>query len=242
MKLISKNFFLYFCGAIAAMFVHMPPALSLPRDMVERKFQQFLVYSVFSVPEDGSNASLIFREESAEKKIFTSPGFVDQKMAEKYLRNLSLEEPGLENLRLLGLPLTSLLEMRSTIQSEPKYKNKTLKTPIFASSNDLNQAKLILLREGVPEDDIKSGLNVPLFYTIPTITIKTSEGPRQAFFTSLNQLNSFIASSDIDKSKLKIRVADINVVMGWIEKEEKDLFVVYPSPAYILANPSVINN
>jgi hypothetical protein len=105
--------------------------------------------------------------------------------------------------------------------------------PIVTNDGDRAQAVKLLKEQGLTEQQIKEGLNVPVFFTKPFLTIKTPEGPRGVFFFSYENLENALAKlSPAERQKLKPQVADLTAVLREIIKAPDDAFTIFPTPEY----------
>ena len=102
----------------------------------------------------------------------------------------------------------------------------------------------MLKEQGLSDQQIREGLNVPVFFTKPFLTIQTPEGPRGVFFFSYENLQNALSKlPPAERQKLKPQVADLTAVLREIINAPTDSFTIYPTPEYFrLVKESQSNN
>ena len=119
------------------------------------------------------------------------------------------------------------------LNQQLKDKNKPLVAPIVVNDGDLAQAVKLLKEQGLTEKQIREGLNVPVFFTKPFLTLNTPEGPRGVFFFSYENLENALGKlPPAERQKLKPQVADLTAVLREIINAKTDSFTIYPTPEY----------
>jgi hypothetical protein len=124
-------------------------------------------------------------------------------------------------------------EKVAALNKQLKDKSKPLVAPILGNEGDRTQAVKLLKEQGLTDQQIREGLNVPVFFTKPFLTIKTAEGPRGVFFLSYENLENALGQlPPAEREKLKPQVADLTAVLREIINAPNDSFTIYPTPEY----------
>jgi len=103
--------------------------------------------------------------------------------------------------------------------------------PVISREQDRQQAVAILKKQGLTDKQIQDGLNTPVFFTKPFLTINTPQGQRGVFFFRYDDLQKALAGTP-DASKLETQAADLTAALREIIKAKDDVFVFFPTPEY----------
>jgi hypothetical protein len=155
------------------------------------------------------------------------PMFLDQARAQKELDAFQKANPSLK-VRLVPVPMNVANEQVNDINK--KLTDKKLVAPVIGADADMAKAVELLRKQGVSEKDINEGLQVPVFFSKPFITINTPKGTKAVFFLSYSDAAK--AASKITGTKVEIMAADITVALGQMIEQKQDQYVFYPTQAF----------
>lgn len=180
-------------GAMAA-----APALAIPEAEAIKKLQ---VIPVFVITDANGIPLPIPRDEA-----LVLPLYLESDRANTELKALLKSNPSLKA-TVTPVPLNVMNEKVVELNKQLKDKSKPLVAPIIGNDGDRTQAVKILKEQGLTEKQIQEGLNVPVFFTKPFLTITTPEGPRGVFFFSYENLENALAKLPVaERQKLKPQV------------------------------------
>ena len=200
------------------------PAQAIPEAEAIKKLQ---VVPVFVIT-DSNGVPLPIPQE----KQLVLPLYLESAKANAQLAALNKSNPELKA-GVVAVPLNVMNEKVVELNQQLKDKSKPLVAPIVTNDGDRAQAMKILKEQGLTEKQIQEGLNVPVFFTKPFLTIKTPEGPRGVFFFSYENLENALGKLPAaERQKLKPQVADLTAVLREIIKAPEDSFTIYPTPEY----------
>jgi len=210
--------------AVAAAGVAADPALAIPEAEAIKKLQ---VVPVFVIT-DANGVPLPIPQE----KQLVLPLYLESAKANQELAALNKSNPSLKA-GVVALPLNVMNEKVVELNKQLKDKSKPLVAPILGNDGDRTQAIKLLKEQGLTEKQIREGLNVPVFFTKPFLTIKTPEGPRGVFFLSYENLQNALAQMPVaERQKLKPQVADLTAVLREIINAPNDNYTIFPTPEY----------
>ena len=200
------------------------PALAIPEADAIKKLQ---VVPVFVIT-DANGVPLPIPQE----KQLVLPLYLESAKANKELAALNKVNPNLKA-GVVAVPLNVMNEKVAALNKQLKDKSKPLVAPILGNEGDRTQAVKLLKEQGLTDQQIREGLNVPVFFTKPFLTIKTAEGPRGVFFFSYENLENALGQlPPAEREKLKPQVADLTAVLREIINAPNDSFTIYPTPEY----------
>jgi len=210
--------------ALGALSLLPVPAQAIPEADAIKKLQ---VVPVFVIT-DSKGVPLPIPGE----KELVLPLYLESAKANEQLVALNKSNPNLKA-GVVAVPLNVMNEKVVELNKQLKDKTKPLVAPIVVNDGDRNQAVKLLKEQGLTEQQIREGLNVPVFFTKPFITIKTPEGMRGVFFFSYENLENALAKlPPAERQKLKPQVADLTAVLREMIKSPEDVFTIYPTPEY----------
>ena len=210
--------------ALAALSLLPTPAAAIPEADAIKKLQ---VVPVFVIT-DSQGVPLPIPQE----KQLVLPLYLESAKANAQLAALNKSNPQLKA-AVVAVPLNVMNEKVVDLNKQLKDKSKPLVAPIVTNDGDRAQAVKLLKEQGLTEQQINEGLNVPVFFTKPFLTIKTPEGPRGVFFFSYENLENALAKlPPAERQKLKPQVADLTAVLREIIKAPDDAFTIFPTPEY----------
>jgi len=222
-----------FLVPLYVIFLSASASFSLTPKQVSQKLDVVLV---FLIAEKVNNEYKMMFFNNASGFV-SSPWFLTRKSAEAFKSTIKTKKM----VEIISLPLPKAQGAFEETAALPDNKNKIFKAPLYAADVDAEEATKILLAEGYTLEQIRQGVQVPVFYTEPMAVVSTSNGAKKAYFFSYKQMQDRLKSlSGVDTKDLKIKVADLNVVLAAIAKSEKDEFIFHPTPAYIKADPSIL--
>jgi hypothetical protein len=200
------------------------PAQAIPEADAIKKLQ---VVPVFVIT-DSKGVPLPIPQD----KQLVLPLYLESAKANQQLAALNKSNPNLKA-AMVAIPLNVMNEKVIELNKQLKDKTKPLVAPIVGNELDRTQAIKILKAQGLTEKQINEGLNVPVFFTKPFLTIKTPEGPRGVFFFSYENLENALAKLPApEREKLKPQVADLTAVLREIINAPNDSFTIFPTPEY----------
>ena len=200
------------------------PAQAIPEAEAIKKLQ---VVPVFVIT-DSKGVPLPIPQE----KQLVLPLYLESAKANEQLAALNKSNPNLKA-GVVAIPLNVMNEKVTELNKQLKDKSKPLVAPIVGNDGDRAQAVKILKEQGLNDQQIREGLNVPVFFTRPFLTLNTPEGPRRVFFLGYGELQRALSQvPEAERPKLKPQVADLSVVLQEIIKTPKDTFVIFPTPEY----------
>lgn len=200
------------------------PAQAIPEAEAIKKLQ---VVPVFVIT-DSKGVPLPIPQE----KQLVLPLYLESAKANEQLAALNKSNPNLKA-GVVAIPLNVMNEKVTELNKQLKDKSKPLVAPIVGNEGDRAQAVKILKEQGLNDQQIREGLNVPVFFTKPFLTIKTPEGPRGVFFFSYENLeNALSRLPAAERQKLKPQVADLTAVLREIINAPQDSFTIFPTPEY----------
>ena len=211
-------------GVLAAAFSWGGKALAIPEADAIKKLE---VIPVFVLTDDKGVPLPI----PAEKNLVL-PLYLESAKANEQLAALRKGNPALK-VTVVAVPLNVMNTKVAELNKQLKDKSKPLVAPVIVNAKDRQQAEALLKAQGLTEQQIKEGLNVPVFFTKPFISVKTPDGPRGVFYLSYEELqNSLAKLPAADRDKLKPQVADLTAVLREIIKIPQDQYVIFPTPEY----------
>ena len=200
------------------------PAQAIPEADAIKKLQ---VVPVFVIT-DAKGVPLPIPQD----KQLVLPLYLESAKANQQLAALNKSNPNLKA-AMVAIPLNVMNEKVIELNKQLKDKSKPLVAPIVGNNLDRTEAIKILKGQGLTEKQINEGLNVPVFFTKPFLTIKTPEGPRGVFFFSYENLENALAKLPApERAKLKPQVADLTAVLREIINAPNDSFTIFPTPEY----------
>ena len=162
-------------------------------------------------------------------KTLILPLYLDRAQAETELANFRKANPTLKAV-LLPLPLNIANERVEEMNKQLKD-GRSMVAPLVARSQDRQEAVAILKKQGLTNQQIEEGLNTPVFFTKPILTLNTPEGPRGVFFFRYDDLKKALEALP-DSKKLEPQAADLTAALREIIKAKDDVFVFFPTPDY----------
>jgi len=199
-------------------------ALAIPEAQAIKKLE---VIPVFVLTDDKGVPLPI----PAEKNLVL-PLYLESARANEQLAALRKGNPAIKA-TVVAVPLNVMNTKVADLNKQLKDKSKPLVAPVIVSAKDRQQAEALLKSQGLSDQQIKEGLNVPVFFTKPFISIKTPDGPRGVFYLTYADLqNSLAKLPSADRDKLKPQVADLTAVLREIIKIDQDQYVIFPTPDY----------
>ena len=246
-----KNFSAFASSLLASAFLSFPAVMSLgesvlalPAEKVSAKLNTVAVYVVMEKRQGNKNKADLLFTKLQDGSLYI-PLFLQRRSAEERLKTLDGSDSKNNNL-IVTMTLSQALSAVQDVRALEVNKEVKILAPIAGSQADRDKAEEILKASGASEDQVKSGLSVPVFYTDPMIEVPTSNGKKQAFFFESAQLKDFAVKSfgeDVfDKKKLVMKAGDLNAVLSVIKNEATDIYIFYPNSAYLESNPNIINN
>ncbi|MEB3235621.1 MAG: Tic22 family protein [Cyanobacteriota bacterium] len=211
----------------AAALVTISPALA-PRQALAipeaEAVKKLAVIPVFVLTNDQGVPLPIPRD-----KTLILPMYLERSQADKELANFNKANPQLKA-QVLALPLNIATEKVDELNKQLKD-GRTLVAPIVTRDQDRQQAIAILKKQGLSDKQIQDGLNTPVFFTKPFLTINTPEGQRGVFFFRYDELQKALSGVP-DSQKLEPQAADLTAALREIIKAKDDVFVFFPTPEY----------
>ena len=162
-------------------------------------------------------------------KTLILPLYLDRQQAESELAAFNKANPQMKA-RLLPIPLNVANDKVEEMNKQLKD-GRTMVAPVVAREVDRKEATAILKKQGVTDKQIQEGLNTPVFFTRPFLTINTPQGPRGVFFFRYDDLQKALAGLQ-DAKKLEPQAADLTAAIREIVKAKDDVFVFFPTPDY----------
>lgn len=213
---------------MAAPLLLATPAVLLPRAAKAvpeaTAMQKLAVIPVFVLTNEQGAPLPIPRD-----KTLILPLYLDRSQAETELANFNKTNAQLKA-RVLAIPLNVATEKVEEMNKQLKD-GRTLVAPVIPRKQDQQQAADILKKQGVTDKQIQEGLNTPVFFTRPFLTINTPQGPRGVFFFRYEDLQKALAGIS-DSKKLEPQAADLTAALREIVKAKDDVFVFFPTPEY----------
>ena len=200
------------------------PAQAIPEAEAIKKLD---VIPVFVLTDDKGVPLPIPREKNLVLPLYLESAKANQQLAELRKGNPSLKA------QVVAIPLNVMNTKVAELNKQLKDKTKPLVAPVVGNDGDRQQAVAILKSQGLTDKQINEGLNIPVFFTKPFLSIKTPDGPRGVFYLSYQELqNSLAKLPAADRDKLKPQVADLTAVLREIIKAPQDSYVIFPTPEY----------
>ena len=162
-------------------------------------------------------------------KTLILPLYLDRSVAETELANFLKANPK-RKAQLLPVPLNVANERVEQINKQLKD-GVTMVAPLVPRRVDREQAIAILKKQGLTDKQIQEGLDTPVFFTKPFITINTPEGARGVFFFRYEDLQKAI-SGTTSTGKIDVQAMDLTAALREIIKAKDDVFVFFPTPDY----------
>ena len=209
------------CVLVTSPWLAPRPASAIPEADAVKKLAVIPVY----ILTDPKGVPLPIPRE----KTLILPLFLDRSQAELELAQFNKANPNLKA-QLLPVPLNVANERVEQLNKDLKN-GTTLVAPLMARAQDREQAIAILKKQGLTDKQIKEGLNTPVFFTKPFLTINTPEGPRGVFFFRYEDLQKALSGVQ-GATKLEPQAADLTAALREIIKAKDDVFVFFPTPDY----------
>ena len=166
------------------------PALAIPEADAIKKLQ---VVPVFVITDDKGVPLPIPRD-----KTLVLPLYLESAKARQELASLKKSNPSLK-VDVVAVPLNVMNEKVAALSQQLKDKTQKLVAPVVGNDADRSQAVKLLKAQGLTDQQIKEGLNVPVFFTKPFLTFKTPDGPRGVF---LDRKSTRLNSSHSQQSRM----------------------------------------
>jgi len=198
--------------------------MAIPREQAIKKLE---VIPVFVITDEKGVPLPIPRA-----KNLVLPLYLEEERASKELAALLKSNPNLKA-NVVPVPLNVMNERVAALNKELNDPSKPLVAPVVLDEADKQEAIAILKTQGLTNEQIQDGLNVPLFFTSPFLTINTPQGAKGVFFLSYKDLQKALSGlPPEERSKLRLKVADISSVIEEITKTREDSFVIFPTREY----------
>jgi hypothetical protein len=205
----------------ASLLGSAPAALAIPEADAIKKLS---VIPVFVLTNDKGVPLPIPRD-----KTLILPLYLERSQANTELSNFTKANPQLKA-QVLALPLNVANEKVEELNKQ-LTDGRTLVAPVVSRDEDRRQAIAILKKQGLTDQQIQEGLNTPVFFTRPFLTINTPEGQRGVFFFRYDDLQKALASAP-KGTTLEPQAADLTAALREIIKAKDDVFVFFPTPDY----------
>lgn len=223
-KAFTKSF-LAVASAVLLELSSISPAMSISPEQVQKKLEVIAVFVLIN--EDGEFYQI------SQDDVALIPLYLSASNAQSQLDKLLGSNQGLKG-QVQAFSLNLFYKKAEQLRLSPQLSGKKLATPIITQEEDMDRAVEILKSEGVSSEKIERGLRVPVFFSEPMISAQTSDGDRDVFFMSYNQiLRSIQRLPANSRDALKVRVADLDFVLNLIAQEERDRFVFEATDDYI---------
>lgn len=197
------------------------PALAIPEAEAIKKLA---VIPVFVLTNDKGAPLPIPRD-----KTLILPLYLERKQAESELASFTKANPQIKA-QVLAIPLNIATDKVDELNKQLKD-GRTLVAPVVSREQDRQQAIAILKKQGLNDKQIQEGLNTPVFFTKPFLTINTPQGQRGVFFFRYDDLQKALAGVP-ESQKLEPQAADLTAALREIIKAKDDVFVFFPTPDY----------
>lgn len=226
MKLFP-GLFLSFGSATFLNFALALPVMSISPQEAQKKLE---VVAVFALANDEGVLYEISRGDAS-----VVPLYLQARVAKTQLELLLKSREDLKGQgQILAFTLNRFYEKANQLRKNMKSAGKSLVTPLVIPEADMAKAVGILQSEGLSDEQIKTGLRVPVFFSEPMLFTKTSQGTRRIFFMGYNQLDEAIKALPRDRqATIKKRVADLQTVLSLIEKSDDDIYAFFPTEDYL---------
>ncbi|MCY4174321.1 MAG: hypothetical protein OXF25_09745 [Cyanobacteria bacterium MAG CAR3_bin_5] len=160
------------------------------------------------------------------------PMFMTAEQARQAQETLEREgRPDAEGSRVVALPLNSALEQSERLVQEIKARDESqsLITPLVPAMADWRKAEQILRAERYSRQEIAQTLKVPIFFTIPPITITPpgTEEAKIALFFNYSQLQE--AKQAVPDFDGQDRVWDLRKALNVLVQDEEDRYFFVPT-------------
>ncbi|MCY4054950.1 MAG: hypothetical protein OXF67_03600 [Cyanobacteria bacterium MAG CAR4_bin_6] len=160
------------------------------------------------------------------------PMFMTAEQARQAQETLEREgRPDAEGSRVVALPLNSALEQSERLVQEIKARDESqsLITPLVPAMADWRKAEQILRAERHSRQEIAQTLKVPIFFTIPPITITPpgTEEAKIALFFNYSQLQE--AKQAVPDFDGQDRVWDLRKALNVLVQDEEDRYFFVPT-------------
>jgi len=213
---------LRWCLSLAvAPLLTVAPALAIPEAEAIKKLAVIPVFVL-------TNAQGVPLPIPRDKTLIL-PLYLDRKQADTELANFNKANPQLKA-QVLAIPLNVANEKVEELNKQLKD-GRTLVAPVVSRDQDRQQAIAILKKQGLTDKQIQEGLNTPVFFTKPFLTINTPQGQRGLFFFRYDDLQKALAGTP-ESGKLELQAADLTAALREIIKAKDDVFVFFPTPDY----------
>lgn len=171
---------------------------------------------------------------SEQNGVTVVPLYLSKKAADETLAAYKQSMPGF-NASVVFFTLDKMYTLIEVFQAEYKKQSKELIFPIIVQQENTQKASEILRAEGFGDEQIRSNLAVPIFYSEPMINIDSTDGSgaKQVFFVDHASLVEAIDKLPDHVPAPKIKVANLDQVVESISKSpDTSLYEIYPTPAY----------
>ncbi len=196
------------------------PAQAIPEAEALKKLA---VIPVFILVDSKGVPLPLEREKAMVLPLYLERTTADQELAAFLKTNPTMKAA------VLPLPLNVAWERVAALNKT--LKDRKLQSPVIPGRKDMEQARTLLRKQGLDDKTIREGLSLPVFFTKPLLTTKTSQGQRGLFFLDYASLEKALSTLP-DRSKLEVQAADLSAVMEQIIKQKEDRFAFFPTPEY----------
>lgn len=190
------------------------PVRAIPVEQALRKLAPITVYVI----TDSAGQPLPI----PRGKTLVLPLYLDPQRVRAEVSNVSRANPGLKAQAVpLALPVANERVRAMRGQLKEGY---TLVAPFVPYRTDLDQAAAILRRQGLVEQRIRSGLTLPVFFTLPPLLSNRAEGQRRLLFLRYDDLQRALSRLPA-QGRPQPQVADITAILRDIAAAPSDLYV-----------------
>ena len=224
MRLVSKTLLGIFSAAALNLSL-IAPVMSISLEDTQKKLD---VVAVFVLVDDRGD---FYQISQGDMQIV--PLYLRLSDADSQLKQF-LESNKSSKARIAAYSLNVFNKKTADLRKLVAEKGKRLETPVVIPEADMTKGRDILREEGLSDANIASGLRVPVFFAEPMVVGTDSKGKkREIFFMSFSQLQQAVSVFPEDeRSKLKIRVADLQVVLESIQRDKEDRYIFMPTEDY----------
>ena len=144
--------------------------------------------------------------------------------------NGAARQPATGGLDVPAATLGYALGLRIGSRIAADFKGQEPAVDVAALARGLSDA-ILETAPRLSDQQIQEGLNTPVFFTKPFLTINTPEGARGVFFFRYDDLQKALSQVS-DGQKLEPQAADLTAALREIIKAKDDVFMFFPTPEF----------